>query len=73
MLNKLLTPPHLDDEAVVKLNDFLYDLLDAFETHYAHQIRRYRRDVAELQNEFMRSESPESSSIEEETSEDDLF
>lgn len=40
-----LTPPDLDDETVVKLNDFLYELLEAFEAHYCHQIRRYQRDL----------------------------
>src|SRR5437762_5839252 len=29
----MLTPPDLDDETVVKLNDFLYELLEAFESH----------------------------------------
>lgn len=41
----MLTPPDLDDETAVKLNDFLYELLEAFETHYCHQMRRYQRDL----------------------------
>ena len=41
----MLTPPELDDETAVKLNDFLYELLEAFETHYCHQIRRYQREL----------------------------
>ena len=50
----MLIPPDLDDETVVKLNDFLYELLGAFETHYYHQIRRYHRDlrVQRMQNEM---------------------
>ena len=50
----MLTPPELDDETAVKLNDFLYELLEAFETHYCHQIRRYQRDlrVQRVQNEL---------------------
>lgn len=41
----LLTPPELDDETVVKLNDFLYELLEAFESHYCYQILRHYRDL----------------------------
>lgn len=41
----MLNPPDLDDETVVKLNDFLYELLEAFETHYCHQIRRHHREL----------------------------
>jgi len=50
----MLNPPDLDDETVVKLNDFLYELLGAFETHYCHQIRRYQRDLRlqRMQNEL---------------------
>ena len=36
----MLTPPDLDDETVVKLNDFLYEFLDTFEEHYCYQILR---------------------------------
>jgi hypothetical protein len=54
----MLNSPDLDDETVVKLNDFLYELLGAFETHYCHQIRRYQRDLRvqrmqkEIENSF---------------------
>ena len=50
----MLTPPDLDDETVVKLNDFLYELLEAFESHYAHQIRRHHRNLRDqrIQNEL---------------------
>lgn len=41
----MLTPPELDDETAVKLNNFLYELLEAYETHYYHQIRRYQREL----------------------------
>ena len=61
----MLTPPELDDETAVKLNDFLYELLEAFETHYYHQMRRYQRDLriqqmqhileARIQNEIENS------------------
>lgn len=44
-MNKhILTPPPLDDETVVTLCDFFYELLGAFESHYYHQIRRYHRN-----------------------------
>lgn len=46
-----LTPPDLDDETAVKLNDFLYELLDAFEGHYYYQIRRYQRNFRAQQRE----------------------
>lgn len=41
----MLTPPEVDDETAVKLNDFLYELLEVFETHYCHQMRRYHRNL----------------------------
>lgn len=46
-----LSPPELDDETVVKLNDFLYELLESFEVHYFHQIRRYQRDLRAQQRQ----------------------
>jgi hypothetical protein len=54
MNNSILTLPDLDDEAVLKLHDFLYELLEAFESHYSHQIQRYKRDlrIQLLQNEL---------------------
>lgn len=54
----ILTPPNLDDETVVKLNDFLYEILDAFEAHYCYQILRHQRNLraqrmqTELSNSF---------------------
>lgn len=45
-MNKLiLTLPSLDDETVVKINDFLYEVLDAFESHYCYQILRHQRTL----------------------------
>lgn len=41
----LLTPPDLDDETVVKLSDFLYEILDAFEAHYFYQLLRHQRNL----------------------------
>ncbi len=54
MNTPILTPPELDDETAVKLNNFLYELLETFETHYCHQIRRYHRElrVQRMQNEI---------------------
>jgi hypothetical protein len=45
MDHPILTPPNLDDETVVKLNDFFYELLEAFESHYGYQILRYQREL----------------------------
>ena len=54
MNNPILTLPDLDDEPVLKLHDFLYELLEAFETHYSYQIQRHRKDlrIQLLQNEL---------------------
>ena len=54
-MNKIIvTLPNLDDETVVKVNDFLYELLDTFEEHYYYQILRYQRNLRAQQrkNEF---------------------
>ncbi len=42
-LIKLTNPPPLSDEAAAQTIDLLYELMDAFERHYAYQIRRYYR------------------------------
>lgn len=44
-MNKSITLPNLDDETVVKISDFLYELLDAFESHYCYQILRHQRNL----------------------------
>lgn len=36
--------PPISDEAVVEIQDFLYDFLDIFEAHYGGQIRRFYED-----------------------------
>ena len=41
MNGSILVPPSLDDDAVVTLHDFLYELLDSFEVHYGYQLTRY--------------------------------
>ncbi|MBS1172944.1 MAG: hypothetical protein H6R12_1774, partial [Proteobacteria bacterium] len=33
--------PSLPDEAVVEIQDFLYQILDLFTTHYGHQVDRF--------------------------------
>ena len=45
MNTPILTLPKLDDETAAKLNDFLYEILDAFEAHYCYQILRHHRDL----------------------------
>ncbi len=44
-MNKPITLPNLDDETVMKISDFLYELLDAFESHYCYQILRHQRNL----------------------------
>jgi hypothetical protein len=39
----LIDPPQLSDEAASEMLDFLYELLTAFENHYANQLRRYQQ------------------------------
>ena len=36
--------PPLADEAVVEIHDFLFHILDLFETHYGSQIHRFYED-----------------------------
>lgn len=40
---KLADPPELTDESASEMVEFLYQLLDAFENQYAHQLRRFHR------------------------------
>jgi len=39
-----LNLPVLPDEAVIEIQNFLFEILDLFETHYGHQIQRFMRD-----------------------------
>ncbi len=41
----LVTPPELDDDAVVAVHDFIYEVLDAFEAHYYYQLARHARNT----------------------------
>lgn len=36
-----LNLPSLPDDAVVEIQDFLYEILDLFMTHYGHQVDRF--------------------------------
>ena len=36
-----LNLPSLPDEAVVEIQDFLYEILDLFSTHYGRQVDRF--------------------------------
>jgi len=38
--------PPLPDEAVIEIQDFLYEILELFETHYGYQIRRFIDDYS---------------------------
>jgi hypothetical protein len=37
----IIKAPKLNDETVVNLQTFFYDLIHAFESHYHHQLKRY--------------------------------
>lgn len=41
----LADPPELSDEAASEMLDFLYNLITAFENHYANQLPRYHQDA----------------------------
>lgn len=36
-----LNLPSLPDDVVVEIQDFLYEILDLFTTHYGHQVDRF--------------------------------
>ena len=38
--------PSLPDETVIEIQDFLFEMLDLFETHYGRQIQRFLNDYA---------------------------
>lgn len=37
----LVDPPEVSDEVASEILNFLYELVNAFEDHYANQLRRY--------------------------------
>ena len=37
----LVDPPEVSDEAASEILNFLYELINAFENHYANQLQRY--------------------------------
>lgn len=45
-------PPMLSDEAASQLLDFLYELITAFENHYASQLRRYHEPARPSQKDL---------------------
>jgi hypothetical protein len=38
--------PSLPDEAVIEIQDFLFEILELFETHYGHQIQHFLNDYS---------------------------
>lgn len=36
----LVTPPELSNQAACEMLDFMYEFINAFENHYADQLRR---------------------------------
>jgi hypothetical protein len=51
--------PELDDKSVAKLNDFIYEFLRAFESHYYPQLARYahRQENKKFEN-FLKKHPP---------------
>lgn len=51
-----LTLPELDDDAIVGLHGFLYEVLHAFEANYSYQILRHEQNLrhGHLQHAFQR-------------------
>lgn len=47
----LMLDAELSDEAASEMLDFLYQLVNAFENQYAHQLRRYQQSIAPPQPE----------------------
>jgi len=41
-----LNLPSLPDEAVVEIQDFLFEIIDLFTTYYGHQIDRFYDDAS---------------------------
>ncbi len=41
-----IDPPALCDEAASDVFDFLHELINAYENHYAHQLRRHYESSA---------------------------
>lgn len=38
--------PSLPDEAVIEIQDVLFEILELFETHYGRQIQRFLKDYS---------------------------
>lgn len=51
-------PEELPDEAVAKLLEFLYELAELFESHYAAQLHRYYHRPDERQAELWEDTDP---------------
>lgn len=43
-VNITLNLPSLSDDAVVEIQDFLYEIIQLFEAHYGDQIHRFYED-----------------------------
>jgi hypothetical protein len=41
----LVDPPQVSDEVASEILNFLYELVNAFEHHYANQLRRYHEST----------------------------
>lgn len=45
-VNITLNLPSLPDDAVVEIQDFLYEILDLFMIHYGHQVDRFYEGIS---------------------------
>ncbi len=52
----VIEAPELSDEAAAVVRDFLFDLVNAFESHYYHKRKRYYQ---QSENRKCSHESPE--------------
>lgn len=50
--------PTLPDEAVVEIHDFLFEILDRFETHYSVQIQRFYKNHSQENMDQPQPRSP---------------
>lgn len=50
--------PELDDKAIAGMQDFLHELLLAFEAHYYQQLKRMRQPASNNENIIINGENP---------------
>lgn len=54
----IIEAPELNDQSVAILHNFIYEILDAFETRYYYQLhKRYNRHSCRMQSRIKSTES----------------